>query len=83
MKIYVPNTEEIKNNILLDIENNKFLIYSEHDFTFWKEIPEDEFNTLNICSEEHSVGNLLVFDDNTTFILDGIGYCRVNLQKFL
>lgn len=83
MKIYVPNTEEIKNKIKNDIKNDNFLIYSEHDFTFWKEISEYEFNTLEICSLEHMMCNLLIFDDQTTFILDGIGYVRVNLQKFL
>ena len=44
MKIYVPKTEEIKNNILLNIEKDNFLVYAEHDFTFWKEISEVEYN---------------------------------------
>lgn len=61
MKIYVPATEEVKNDIIMDIEEDFFLVYNEHDFTFWKEISE-EFNSLKTCSEEHSMGNLLIFD---------------------
>ena len=39
-----------------------------------------KFNLLDIHSEEHEIGNILLYETGETFILDGLGYLRADFK---
>lgn len=76
MKIYRPQTIEVRNRIAEEI----FYVCNANEYKLLKEISEEKFNSLDIHSEEHEIGNILLYETGETFILDGLGYLRVDFK---
>ena len=79
IKIYIPKTDEIREKILEKVEGTeeKDSFFNKNNFHFWKELSKEEFDSLSIHSKEHTPGNVLIFENNETWILDGLGYCKI------
>lgn len=80
MKIYIPKSEEIREKIveLVNTELSDTLsTFDGKDFIFIREITTKEFASMPISSFEHKEGNIIITDNEETYMLDGFGYCRV------
>ena len=79
MQIYVPRNNDSRNRILNEISENEEFEYTcnKNEYQFWKEISEEEYDSLDIHSKEHEVGNVLVYSNGECFILDGLGFFRI------
>jgi hypothetical protein len=86
MKIYIPKNKDIKENIIEQIcicisnEKEGDYIGCHSDYQFYKELTQQEYDTLPIHSKEHEAGNVLVYEDGQIFILDGFGYFRIKFE---
>lgn len=79
MKIYIPQTIEVRNRVTEEIGGTKEADYvcNANEYKLLREISEEEFDSLDIHSEEHEIGNILLYETGEAFILDGLGYFRV------
>ena len=79
MRIYVPKNDEIRERVVKEINGHEEFNYTcnQNEYEFLKDIPEEEYLSLGIDSKEHMVGNVLVYENNEVFILDGLGYFRI------
>lgn len=79
MKIYVPQNNEIRERVAKEISGHEDFDYTcnQNEYEFLKEISEEEYLSLGVNSKEHMIGNVLVYENNEIFILDGLGYFRV------
>lgn len=82
MKIYIPQSDEIRERVVREISGEEEFDYTcnKNEYLFLREISEEEFNSLDIHSSEHEVGNVLTYDNNETYILDGLGYFKINFE---
>ena len=82
MKIFIPKNEQIKERILNEVEKSRGndYLYKKVDYQFYRELSTEKFDAVDIHSKEHMTGNVLIYDDGETFILDGMGYCRVKFK---
>lgn len=82
MKIYRPQTIEVRNCIAEEIRGTEEIFYvcNANEYKLLKEISEEKFNSLDIHSEEHEIGNILLYETGETFILDGLGYLRADFK---
>mgnify|MGYP000059088802 FL=1 len=82
LKIYRPQTIEVRNRIAEEIRGTEEIFYvcNANEYKLLKEISEEKFNSLDIHSEEHEIGNILLYETGETFILDGLGYLRVDFK---
>ena len=82
MKIYAPNNNEIRNRVAAEISGTTEFDYTcnSNEYHLLKEMKEEEFNTLDINSEEHETGNVLVYGTDETYILDELGYFRIKFE---
>lgn len=79
MKIFTPQTAEVRNRVIKEISGTEEFDYicNANEYRLLRELSEEEFNSLDIHSEEHEIGNVLVYETGESFILDGLGYFRV------
>lgn len=79
MKIFTPQTAEVRNRVIKEISGTEEFDYicNANEYRLLRELSEEEFNSLDIHSEEHEIGNVLVYEIGESFILDGLGYFRV------
>lgn len=82
MKIYIPKTAEVRNRMIEEVSGTEEFDYicNKNEYVFLRELSEEEFNSLDIHSEEHEIGNVLVYKTCESFILDGLGYFRVDFE---
>ena len=84
MEIFIPKNEQIKEYIENAICVARTLecdyIGNKCDYKLYKKMTQEEFDTLGIETTEHSIGNILVYEDGQTFILDGFGYFRIKFE---
>lgn len=83
MKIYIPQTAEVRNRVIKEISGTEEFDYicNANEYRLLRELSEEEFNALDIHSEEHEIGNVLVYETGESFILDGLGYFRVDFKQ--
>lgn len=83
MQIYVPKNNNIRERIVSEISTNDGLDFtcSKKEYKFWKEISEEEYDSLDIHSKEHEAGNVIIYNNGECFILDGLGIYRINFEK--
>lgn len=79
MKIFTPQTAEVRNRVIKEISGIEEFDYicNANEYRLLRELSEEEFDSLDIHSEEHEIGNVLVYETGESFILDGLGYFRV------
>jgi hypothetical protein len=83
MKIFIPKNKQIKEHIedaicnTISQEKECDYIGNKSDYKLYREMPQEEFDKLGIETTEHAIGNVLVYEDGQTFILDGFGYFRI------
>jgi len=82
MKIYIPQTAEVRNRVINEISGTEEFDYicNSNEYRLLRELSEEEFDLLDIHSEEHEIGNVLVYKTGKSFILDGLGYFRVDFK---
>lgn len=82
MKIYTPKNNEIRNRVVKEVGGTKEFDYmcNANEYELLRELSEEEFDLLDIHSEEHEIGNVLVYKTGELFILDGLGYFRVDFK---
>lgn len=82
MKIYIPQTAEVRNRVINEISGTEEFDYicNSNEYRLLRELSEEEFDLLDIHSEEHEIGNVLVYKTGELFILDGLGYFRVDFK---
>ena len=83
MKIYIPKTAEVRNRVVEEVDRTEEFDYicNANEYKLLRELSEEEFNTLDIHSDEHEVGNVLVYETGESFMLDGLGYFRVDFKQ--
>ena len=83
MKIYTPKNNELRKRIVEEISGKEEFDYicNQNEYTFLRELSEEEFNSLDIHSKEHEIGNVLIYETGETFVLDGLGYFRVEFKQ--
>lgn len=83
MKIYIPKNNEIRNRVVREISGTEEFNYTcnKNEYKFFRELSEEEFNSLSIHSKEHESGNVLFFKNGEIYILDGLGYFRVKFES--
>lgn len=82
MKIYIPQTAEVRNRVIEEIRGTEEIDYicNANEYRLFRELSEEEFDTLSIHSAEHEIGNVLVYETGEAFVLDGLGYFRVDFK---
>lgn len=82
MKVYVPRNDEIRNRITEEISGREESDYTcnKNEYMFLRELSDKEFDSLDIHSKEHEVGNVLVYESGDICILDGLGYFRIRFE---
>lgn len=83
MKIYIPQTAEVRNRVIEEISGTEefdYICYT-NEYRLLRELSEEEFSSLDIHSEAHEIGNVLVYETGESFILDGLGYFRVDFKQ--
>ena len=82
MKIYIPKNNKIRSRIVEEVNGKEEFDYicNKNEYTLLRELSEEEFNSLDVHSEEHEPGNVLLYTADKSYILDGLGYFRVNFQ---
>ena len=80
MQIYVPKNNDIRERVANEIKGKEEFDYTcnINEYQFFEEISEEEFDSLGIYSKEHEIGNVLIYANNEAYILDGLGFFRVN-----
>ncbi len=83
MKIYIPKTAEVRNRVVEEVDGTEEVDYicNANEYKLLRELSEEEFDTLDIHSVEHEVGNVLVYETGESFMLDGFGYFRVDFKQ--
>lgn len=83
MKIYIPKTAEVRNRVVEEVDETEEFDYicNANEYKLLRELSEEEFDTLDIHSVEHEVGNVLVYETGESFMLDGFGYFRVDFKQ--
>ena len=83
IKIYVPKNDVIRERIVNEICGTDEIDYvcRQDEYEFWKQLSQEEYGSLDVHSNEHKAGNVLVYEDNTAYVLDGIGYLRVKFER--
>lgn len=83
MKIYIPKTAEVRNRVVEEVNGTEEFDYicNANEYKLLRELSEEEFDTLDIHSVEHEVGNVLVYETGESFMLDGFGYFRVDFKQ--
>jgi len=74
IKIYIPNTgmvEKICTTLNRPTPMGKAYVYPMTDYNFLKEISEEEFEQLDLSSEERRTGNIIVCEDGKCYALKG------------
>lgn len=81
MKIYIPKNDEIRERIANEVSfSEEYYTCNRNEYQFLKELSEKEYIHLPINTEEHKVGNVLIFDNGEICILDGLGYFKVDFK---
>lgn len=82
MKIYTPKNNEIRNRVVKEVGGTKEFDYmcNANEYELLRELSEEEFNSLNIHSSEHEIGNILIYESGEAYILDGLGYFRIKFE---
>lgn len=83
VKIYIPKNDEIKNLIVKEVSGKEEFNYicNKNEYDFLREISQEEFDSLGVQSKEHEIGNVLVYETGATYILDGLGYFKINFEE--
>lgn len=82
MQIYLPQNNDIRERVMREISGDEEFNFTcnKNEYQFWKEMSEEEYDSLDIHSKEHEVGNVLIYDNGECFILDGLGFFRINFE---
>lgn len=87
MKIYMPINDEVRNRVAEEVSGEEEFDYicNKNEYKFLRELSEEEFNSLDIRSKEHEIGNVLIYEAGEygageTYILDGTGYFKIKFE---
>lgn len=85
IKIFVPQNSEIRNRIVKEVSGTEEFDYicNKNEYTFFRTLSEEEFDSLDIHSKEHMTGNVLVYESGAVYVLDGIGYFKVKFEPIM
>ena len=75
----MPVNDDVRNRVAEEISGTVEFDYAcnANEYKLLKELSEEEFNSLDIHSEEYEPGNVLVYETGEAFVLDGLGYFRI------